>query len=157
MDPIPRWVIAIPTLCFLLLILAIISYLFYQIVKSHRKSDENQYIYRTAVTFMTFNWLSAVNYAGISAYNICIFLATGFVVKPFAVNGKWQMVFGFLLVFHNYLLLLALFTRLQGLFKETPVPLSKGVTSVFTSGLILLPMMCLLLPFALTFGLGDVA
>ena len=155
MDPLPRWLIAIPTLTVFSLVIPIISYLFYKIVKSHRKTDDHQPIYYSAIMFMAFNWLHAVNFAAVHAYNLGIYIVKGFVVKPFARFGPWSLISGFLLLFQNYLFLVAMFTRLRGLFQPTPVPLSKRTVFLYVFALTLLPFCCLCLPLGASLGLGK--
>ena len=160
MDPLARWQIAIPACLHLSPIIAITSYLFYKIIKSHRKNnDQQQRIYCTAVMFMTFNWLTAVCVFSVHAYNLVVYVVQGFIVKPWSRYLIWDLIGAFLVLFQNYMLLIALFTRIRGLFASSDSPLSKCTIIFYISALTLLPILLispfLIVPIAYHFGMGD--
>ena len=82
MDPLRRWQIAIPILLIISFVIAIISYLFYKIIKSHRKTtDSQQRIYHSAILFMAFNWLTAIGVFAINSHNLGVYVFQGDVWK----------------------------------------------------------------------------
>jgi len=143
MDPFPRWIVAIPSLVTWSFVTGVVSYLLFNIVKAHRKTtDHQQRIYCTAILFMFVNWLTAICFLSVHAYNLGIYVATGYVVKPFSRYLAWGLISLLLIVLQNYLLLIALFIRLRGLFKSSPVPLSKCVIVSYALALTILPFLC---------------
>ena len=145
MEPLPRWLIAIPILVNLLFVIATISYLFYKIIKSDRKINEHQQcISCTAIMFMTVNWMTAIFHFALCTYNLGIYLVRGTVVKRFSPNQAnllWDLIAAFLFLFQNYMLLIALCTRIRGLFASSPLPLSKCTILFYISALTLLPFL----------------
>ena len=102
----------------------------------------NKSIYYTAVIFMAANWLFTLD---------CI-VAAGYISATYSVSGRditssenqmLLVVAVMLFVSQNYLLLIALFTRLSVLFQSTPFPLSKCHSALYVLALSMLPVLFL--------------
>ena len=109
----PFWLSATIQMINLLIVISITTYLFYQIVRSQRMmTDVNKRIFYTAISFMTFNWLFALCVLIATVYNLVIYIVADRSITLSEYNVLNAIAMPLVLV-QNYLLLIALFSRLS--------------------------------------------
>ena len=135
----PEWVYLIFMTLNQAVVILITSYLIWKIFHSHRRmADAKLPIYRTAMTFMACNWLLTLHLLVAASYALSSYIRFGHTILS-SEYLVFDVVAAFLILFQNYLLLIALFARLRGLFQSGPLRLSKYTSFQFIAALSMMP------------------
>jgi len=135
-----------------MVVILITSYIICKIFKSQSRIDGmNKIIFRTTMAFMAFNWLFTLNLIAVGCYSFYWCMRSDIIF----VSGVLGVVTLFLFAVQNYLLLIALFCRLYGLYEAGPLRLSKRITYSYIAvfclmALGLIIVICLCIPVAAT-------
>ena len=153
----PRWSAGIVMLTSQSIVILITSYLIYEILKSQRQmSNVNKGIFRSGMAFMAANWLFTLFIIVASIYSLYQYFGLGIEVLDQSGHPALDFGAGFFFLLQNYLLIIALFVRLRGLFQSGPLRISKCTTSLYIIALSLVPVLCLSIPVAHGLGRGAV-